>query len=148
MTKSGGLSVPRTACRKKKSWSSLYPHPVSCFLNTRKLSIPDSLARNFSKQYTSRNSLQNYRKMKMRRQIWIICVKRAAEGRLFLDVIVKKRGFATEASLQGFCLEWVPRFKQIQNTGNIMKYFKNISNSIWQEKGTSRTEVPKSLYEM
>ena len=95
----------------------------------------DSLVRNFSRKNMFRNSFQNYRKMKMRKLIWIICAEKAAEERLSLDVIAKKRRFAIEASLQGSCLEWEQRLIPVQNTGNIMKCSAVASD-------TSRTEVP------
>ena len=33
-------------------------------------------------------------------------------------------------------------FRRTQNTGNTMSCFKNISDTMRQEEGTSRTEVP------
>ena len=69
--------------------------------------------------------------------------EKAAEERLSLDVIAKKRRFAIEASLQGSCLEWEQRLIPVQNTGNIMKCSAVASDMAKvQEKGTSRTEVP------
>ncbi len=85
--------------------------------------MQDNLVRNFSKIYMSHNSFQNYRKMKMRKKIWIICAERAVGEKLFWDVIVKKKHFVTGASLQEFFLEWEQRLIPAQNTGNIMKCF-------------------------
>ena len=61
---------------------------------------------------------------------------------MFSDATARMRYFATEASLQGYCLEWMLIFRRIQNTENTMSCFKSISDTMRQEKGTSRTEVP------
>ena len=83
--------------------------------------MPNNLVRNFSKMYMSHKSLQNWRKTKKQKRIWTICAGRAAGKILFSGATVRMKNFATEVSLQGFCWEWVLKFKQTRNTENTMK---------------------------
>ena len=94
--------------------------------------MPANLVRNFSKHYTSHNSLQNYRRAKKLKLTWLICARRAAGKILFSGATARMKLFAIGVSLQGYCLEWELKFRQARNTENTMNYIEDIFDMAWE----------------